>query len=57
MLEWRLGRSEIIQYSGDLTNPPDNVKQSSRPAYLTNSSKKTIRGKDEDDSDSDFELE
>nr|CAB3267398.1 thioredoxin domain-containing protein 9-like [Phallusia mammillata] len=56
MLEWRLGKSEIIQYSGDLSAPPDNAKHSSKASFMTNKSKKTIRGKG-DDSDSDFECD
>ncbi|XP_028172591.1 thioredoxin domain-containing protein 9 [Ostrinia nubilalis] len=50
MLEWRLARSEVIEYSGDVLTPPDQQKKK-----LHIQSKKTIRG-GRDDSDSDLEL-
>nr|XP_002131804.1 thioredoxin domain-containing protein 9-like [Ciona intestinalis] len=54
MLEWRLGCSEMVRYKGDLATPPDNRKaSSSRP--LTEKPKKTIRGREEDSEDSDYE--
>jgi len=58
MLEWRLGHSGIIRYAGDLSNPPDNRKSGSAPtpaAVPGKKNTKTIRGKDDDFSDSDFE--
>lgn len=57
MLEWRLGHSGIIRYSGDLSNPPDNRKSGSTPSAAPGQRKntKTIRGKDDDFSDSDFD--
>uniref|UniRef100_H2YW68 Thioredoxin domain-containing protein 9 n=1 Tax=Ciona savignyi TaxID=51511 RepID=H2YW68_CIOSA len=54
MLEWRLGCSEMIRYKGDLATPPDNRKTAARS--FVEKPKKTIRGRDEEDSDdSDFE--
>ncbi|KAL4702292.1 hypothetical protein ACJJTC_019706 [Scirpophaga incertulas] len=49
MLEWRLARGDVIEYSGDLLTPPDAKKQQSLHIH-----KKTIRGKDDSDSDIDF---
>lgn len=50
VLEWRLGRSAIIEYAGDLLQPPDqNRKQKSSFHFQ----KKTIREKDDSDSDDD----
>lgn len=52
MLEWRLGCSEIINYSGSLLDPPAFGKKSG--SKFTKVEKKTIRGKGYDsDSDSD----
>ncbi|CAK8683525.1 thioredoxin domain-containing protein 9-like [Clavelina lepadiformis] len=55
MLEWRLGCSEIINYKGDLATPPDNRKTGTSSTNAVGSKSKTIRGHDDDDSDSDFE--
>lgn len=57
MLEWRLGTTQVINYSGDLANPPcDGKVQSKKGAAASkifgNPSKKTIRD-DGDDSDDD----
>ncbi|XP_072946842.1 thioredoxin domain-containing protein 9 [Epargyreus clarus] len=52
MLEWRLARSEVIEYSGDLLVPPSEAR---KQRALTIESKKTIRGR-HDDTDSDLEL-
>ena len=49
MLEWRIAHSGAINYSGDLMHPPDKKKME-KPQQKK---KKTIRGKDSDDSDSD----
>ncbi|XP_031783676.1 thioredoxin domain-containing protein 9 [Nasonia vitripennis] len=49
MLEWRIAHSGAINYNGDLLNPPDVTKMQKKPV-----SKKTIRGADSDDSDSDY---
>lgn len=49
MLEWRIAHSGAINYNGDLLNPPDVTKMQKKQV-----SKKTIRGADSDDSDSDY---
>ncbi|TRY99043.1 hypothetical protein DNTS_032769 [Danionella cerebrum] len=52
MLEWRLGCSDIINYSGNLLEPPTFGKKSA--SKFTKVEKKSIRGKAYDtDSDSD----
>lgn len=43
-LEWRLGMADIINYKGDLKNPPGSKKSSSRGT-------KIIRGKQNENSD------
>lgn len=48
MLEWRIAHSGIIEYNGDLRNPPDALKSSKKVQKLP---KKTIRGRDDDDDD------
>jgi hypothetical protein len=50
MLEWRLGCVEVIDYSGNLLEPPDAGKQPKK--QVTYHSKKTIRDSAQD-SDSD----
>merc|ERR1711976_97120 len=52
MLEWRLGRADVINYSGDLLSPP-TAGQSSKKSILGAEKKKTIRGRDDDDSSDD----
>ncbi|RZF33575.1 hypothetical protein LSTR_LSTR008221 [Laodelphax striatellus] len=47
MLEWRIAQSGAIEYSGDLLNPPD-VRKAEKKNLLQ---KKTIRGRNDDDSD------
>ena len=49
MLEWRIARSAIIDYNGDLLNPP----QQSTKKKFTTKTKSTIRGKDDGDSSDD----
>jgi hypothetical protein len=51
MLEWRLGQSAVINYTGDLMSPPDNKK---RQTYVNKN--KTIRS-NAYDSDSDDGLD
>ncbi|KAM6978596.1 thioredoxin domain-containing protein 9 [Tautogolabrus adspersus] len=53
MLEWRLGCAGVINYSGNLMEPPTFNKRSG--TKFTKVEKKTIRGRgyDSDDSDSD----
>lgn len=48
MLEWRLARSQVIDYKGDLINPPDVVKNNRTMLLEKN---KTIRGYIGNDSD------
>ncbi|XP_014215322.1 thioredoxin domain-containing protein 9 isoform X2 [Copidosoma floridanum] len=48
VLEWRIAQAAAINYSGDLMHPPDKTKMQKQPA-----TKKTIRGRNSDDSDSD----
>lgn len=48
MLEWRLAQSQVIDYKGDLLNPPD-VTKNNRTLLLEK--KKTIRGQLGNDSD------
>ena len=52
MLEWRIARAGVIEYSGDLLNPPLPGGAGAKPKILGHSTKKTIRGRqDSDDSD------
>ena len=53
MLEWRLGGADVINYSGDLMTPPI-AGQLSKKSLLGPQKKKTIRGRDDDDSDDDY---
>ena len=59
MLEWRLARSDIINYSGDLMTPPDGSAgpRKKKLNILGKSKNKTVRGKevknDDDSSDND----
>lgn len=52
MLEWRLGHAGVINYSGDLINPPDSEAKSSKSIFFEK--KKSIRSQDDDDSDDDY---
>lgn len=53
MLEWRLARSDVIHYSGDLMTPPDGKKNQKPKLNLLGKSKnKTVRGKNVDNDDS-----
>nr|CDS33041.1 thioredoxin domain containing protein 9 [Hymenolepis microstoma] len=49
MLEWRLGVAGVIEYSGDLSQPPDAVK--GKKSLTFKRSTKTIRGGRGGDSD------
>ncbi|CAD0207129.1 unnamed protein product [Chrysodeixis includens] len=51
MLEWRIARSEAIEYSGDLLIPPADAR---KQRLLNIQSKKTIRGRPDSDSDLDL---
>jgi len=55
MLEWRLGVAEIIKYSGDLSNPPVMGKKNKSSILAQAKNPKTIRGRQDSDSDSDLE--
>ena len=48
ILEWRIARAGVIEYSGDLTVPPADAR---RQRLLQAQSKKTIRGRADSDSD------
>lgn len=50
MLEWRIARSGVIDYNGDLINPPTNTKKK----HINQKSKAIIRGSNRDDSDDDY---
>lgn len=52
VLEWRLGRADVINYSGDLTSPP--FPGQSTKKNILKGEKKTIRGRDDDSSDDDY---
>lgn len=55
MLEWRLGRSGVIDYKGDLSSPPDE-NEKKKKINIYGKKPKTIRnamGADNDDDDDD----
>jgi len=59
MLEWRLARSELINYNGDLMTPPDQ-RNKAKTTILSKKGGKTIKGgrktgkyADDDDSSDD----
>jgi hypothetical protein len=57
MLEWRIARSDLINYSGDLMTPPD--AKGAKKINVLSKKNKSIRGKatgddDDDDSDNDW---
>ncbi len=49
MLEWRIARADIIEYNGDLLNPPTNTKKK----HINTKSKSIIRGSRNNESDDD----
>ena len=49
MLEWRIAKADVIDYSGDLLVPPSQSSKSK----ITNIKKKTVRQGNDDDDDSD----
>ncbi|XP_014676563.1 PREDICTED: thioredoxin domain-containing protein 9-like [Priapulus caudatus] len=54
MMEWRIAHAGVINYSGDLANPPDpTVTKPTRPTLGVDLRKKTIRGQDDDNSSDD----
>ena len=52
ILEWRIARAEVINYSGDLLNPPENATGKKKGGILGLGTSKNIRGND-NDNDSD----
>ncbi len=53
MLEWRIAKADVINYSGDLLTPPDSRDQ--KKTSIIRNPKKTIReGDDDDSSDEDW---
>lgn len=54
MLEWRIARADIIEYNGDLLNPPQNTKKK----HINTKTKPIIRGSgkqnDSDDDNNDW---
>jgi len=53
MLEWRLARSQVIDYKCDLLNPPDVTKNNRTMLLEKNKIIKGPMGNDSDDLDSD----
>lgn len=53
MLEWRLARSDIINYSGDLMTPPDANKNKKSTTIIGKKPVKSIRGSGRKDESSD----
>ena len=55
MLEWRLARSDIITYNGDLMTPPDapKAKKTTKIIGKRAAGSKTIRGRDQEEDSSD----
>lgn len=52
MLEWRIACASVIDYSGDISQPP-NFKNQNSTKKLFEQKKKIIRGGDDSDEDSD----
>ncbi|XP_052089441.1 thioredoxin domain-containing protein 9-like [Mytilus californianus] len=50
MLEWRLGRADVINYSGDLLEPPSVASEKKTGILGHAKTSKTIRGRNDDDS-------
>jgi hypothetical protein len=49
MLEWRIARADVIEYNGDLLNPPTNATRPKK--HINTKSKQIIRGRQEDSGD------
>ncbi len=49
MLEWRIARADIIEYNGDLLNPPQNIKKN----HINKKNKPIIRENNKQESDED----
>lgn len=52
MLEWRIARADVIEYSGNLLEPPKSNGSTGRQQMAVKQ-KKTIRGRKDDSDDSD----
>lgn len=52
MLEWRIACADVIDYGGDISQPP-NLKNQNSTKKLFQQQKKIIRGGDDSDEDSD----
>ena len=50
VLEWRIGTTDVLEYNGDLTQPPMMSAVKKQNMHVQ---KKTIRGRAKDDSDTD----
>ena len=53
MLEWRIARSEVIDYNGDLSQAPTIKSNKSSSKMLLQQKKKIIRGGNDSDEESD----
>jgi len=53
MLEWRIAHADCIHYNGDLLTPPTQTSTKKKPSILGTEKKKTIRGRENDDSSDD----
>ena len=53
MMEWRLGCAGVINYSGNLLEPPDSKKTKEKGKGVASRTRKAIRGAGHADSDSD----
>ena len=53
MLEWRIACAGVIDYSGDLSQPPNSKNNQNSTKKLFEQQKKIIRGGDDSDEDSD----
>lgn len=53
MLEWRIARSGVINYNGDLSQPPNTKSDKSSSKFLFQQQKKIIRGVEDSDEESD----
>ncbi|KAJ8865610.1 hypothetical protein PR048_033130 [Dryococelus australis] len=56
MLEWRIAQADVIIYTGNLLEPPDQEKKKTSASLLGRGGmkQKIIRGRDSDDSDDDL---
>ncbi|CAH1777461.1 unnamed protein product [Owenia fusiformis] len=55
VLEWRIAKADIITYSGNLLDPPGSESSvgGKKPSFLGQTTKKNIRGRNDDDSSDD----